>query len=684
MALRLGIDTGGTYTDAALLDAADRVVATSKALTTRHDLGQGIRCALEGLPAGELERITLVSLSTTLTTNSVVEGRGAPVCVLLAGYSPEQVRRSGLETLVGEASVVRISGGHDAGGVEHEPLDEVAASQAILAHRDRVSAFAVSGLFGVRNPDHELRLRTLVERLGGKPVACGHELASSLGAPRRAFTVALNARMVPYVEQLIASVRRTLQALGIEATLMIVKGDGTLVSAEAALRHPVGTVLSGPAASVIGACALSGVPDAIVADMGGTTTDIAVVTGGRPALSTDGARIGGWQPMVEAVQVCSVGLGGDSEVRFGAGLDAPAIGPRRVVPLSLLGRQHPEVLPLLERQLADAPSPRQTRFVLRLEHNEAVLDQLSPAERDAWERLAAGPVEMEAAVRRERSLARTLARLERLGLAIYSGFTPSDAAHVLGLSDHWCREAAVLAARLWGRQMRRLYGYGDWAEEDVEAPSRRVLDTVTATVCRALVEAGLHQDERLDIDRAQDLAPLLARLILGGPGAQGPVVQVLFAPHRPVVAVGAPAASHYPEVARRLGVGLRVPPHAAVANAVGAVMGRVSQRARVTITQPVRGVFRLYRPDGPRDFDTLAAAVAGAEALAREQATRLALEAGAERAEVTLERRDNSVDHDIDGFLFVEACITATASGPPRCPPEAGVRLDREARRHTG
>src|SRR5690606_18726451 len=126
---------------------------------------------------------------------SVVEGKGAPVCVLLAGYDAAQISSSGLIALLGPDAIVSLPGGHDAGGVALQPIDEALARDAIVRQAPRVAAFAVSAAFGVRNPAHELQLRALVESLCDKPVTCGHELASSLGAPRRALTAALNARM---------------------------------------------------------------------------------------------------------------------------------------------------------------------------------------------------------------------------------------------------------------------------------------------------------------------------------------------------------------------------------------------------------------------------------------------------------------------------------------------------------
>jgi N-methylhydantoinase A/oxoprolinase/acetone carboxylase beta subunit len=253
--IKLGIDTGGTYTDAVLVDGANRIIASAKSLTTRHDLTIGIGNALDGLARDSLQEVCLVALSTTLSTNSVVEGKGAPVGVLLPGYQDQQVRKSGLLDIFDPDLVTTVPGGHDAVGIEAVALDETQVRQAIERQMKRVSAFAVSSMFGVRNPAHEVRVRELIQELCSRPVTCGHELASGLDAPRRALTVALNARMVPIIHELIIAVQTILEAREIHAPLMMVRGNGSLITTQTALRQPVGTVLSGPAASVVGACA---------------------------------------------------------------------------------------------------------------------------------------------------------------------------------------------------------------------------------------------------------------------------------------------------------------------------------------------------------------------------------------------------------------------------------------------
>ncbi len=666
MSYQLGIDTGGTYTDSVVVDENQNILAKHKSLTTAYDLTVGIRNSISSLPDEYLERINLVALSTTLSTNSVVEGRGAPVAVLLSGYNEQQVQRSGLAEIVDRDFITLLDGGHSATGAENQPLDRELARDRILAQQDRVSAYAISSMFGTRNSAHEQVLRDLVRELAGKPVACGHELASGLGAPRRALTAALNARMILYIEELINSVERILDDLEINAPLMIVKGDGSLVNAATARMQPVTTVLSGPAASVIGACALSGKRDAIVVDIGGTTTDIAIVTDGQPELCQDGARIGDWQPMVEAIRVFSIGLGGDSEVRYRAGME---ISQRRVIPMSLLAHRFPHVLPRMERQLGGPPSPRNNRFALPLQANEVLIRQLNDVERRAWKELRNGPIELDELIEDDRPMLRALARMERMGLVIYSGFTPSDATHVLGMSNHWSTEAAIIGTQVWGRQMRYLYGYGDWQSGDAISPSRQVFDLMIRQISQKIIEAGLNQHGKLNEAQSRNLTRLLADIVLARKQDEypGSLFDLRFADRYPIIAVGGPAKDYFPEVSRKLNVDLELPKHADTANAIGAVLGAVVQIAHVTVTQPEFGVFFLFHRDKPIRFDNLDSAIERATRIARQEAHDMALSAGAVSIETRIDRDANHVRHDIDGELFVSTTVTAIASGRPDC-----------------
>jgi len=190
MSLRLGIDTGGTYTDAVLLDQSSRqVVAKAKSLTTRHDLVEGIAGSIQQVLQGKNPAdVSMVCLSTTLATNSIVEGHGARAALFLVGYRESQLKLANLSDAARDLPVIMLQGGHDAGGHEKEALDLAAASDALQKLDGTVSAIAVSSMFAVRNPAHELSLKNLIRENTGMPVSCGHELSASLDAPRRALT----------------------------------------------------------------------------------------------------------------------------------------------------------------------------------------------------------------------------------------------------------------------------------------------------------------------------------------------------------------------------------------------------------------------------------------------------------------------------------------------------------------
>jgi len=210
------------------------------------------------LRAGE-EPVELVSLSTTLATNAIVEGQGSAICLILIGYTPDMLEQAGLREALRGDPVVLLEGGHDAAGAEAAALDEAGALQAIRRHAPRVAAFAVSGYFSVRNPAHENTVRRLVREHCGLPVTCGHELTSNLHASRRALTTAFNARLIPLLGELIGSVGVMMSQRGIRAPLMVVKGDGSLIDSRLALEYPVETILSGRPPAWWGPCSSPGV-----------------------------------------------------------------------------------------------------------------------------------------------------------------------------------------------------------------------------------------------------------------------------------------------------------------------------------------------------------------------------------------------------------------------------------------
>jgi N-methylhydantoinase A/oxoprolinase/acetone carboxylase beta subunit len=228
--------------------------------------------------------------------------------------------------------------------------------------------FAVAARFATRNPAHEVAARALIRRVTGRPVTCSHELSAQLNGPKRALTAVLNARLIGMIDRLVAACERHLAAIGIDAPLMVVRGDGALISAAMVRERPIETILSGPAASIVGARWLTGESDALVSDIGGTTTDVALLRGGLPEIDPQGARVGPYRTMVEAVAMRTTGLGGDSEVHLVTeGLQGGLrLGPRRLVPVSLLAVEHGAMVhDALDRWLsADAVGEQDGRFVI--------------------------------------------------------------------------------------------------------------------------------------------------------------------------------------------------------------------------------------------------------------------------------------------------------------------------------
>jgi N-methylhydantoinase A/oxoprolinase/acetone carboxylase beta subunit len=661
----IGVDTGGTYTDAVALDAQRRVVASAKALTTHWDLSLGlagaIRAVLGKLPEdARREHIALVSVSTTLATNAVIEKRFSQICTLLIGFDAQMVERSGIKR-AGGGVVVRVPGGHDATGEEAEPLDEAAIDAAVREFGAQVEAFAVAAMFSVRNPAHEQRARERIRAICAKPVTCSHELSSQLDAPKRALTAALNARLTPQIAHLLDALGRVLEREGICAPVMVVKGDGTLMKAEVALEYPVETVLSGPAASVVGAGFLSGLEDFAVADMGGTTTDVAIVVGGRPVVRAEGAVIGGWRTMVEAIDVHTCGLGGDSEVYFDRE-QRLSIGPRKAMPLSLLAEQFPAVLSDL-RQLAreERPPIYAAQFALRNAGRDpgAHLDRL---ERRVWDALAALP-------RRLGEVARTgqgveaLRRLVDRGLATLAGFTPSDAMHVLGRQQGWSVEAARLGAAILATEERN--ASGRQARDTPEIFCERTYQHVVREAARALLESALARDPGVEAKNGRwgPLGVLIEDAVTGR--SFSALIDARLRLATPLIAIGAPVTAYYPEVARRLGAQLLVPEHAAVCNAVGAVAGVVSETCDVLVNQPTFKVFRVHDPAGSRDYPEAHEAIEDAKRVSRELALAAARRAGASDPHVetsVMERRAHA--GSVDDYL-AEATVRSRATGRP-------------------
>ncbi|MBL8577957.1 MAG: hydantoinase/oxoprolinase family protein [Mesorhizobium sp.] len=665
--LFLGIDTGGTYTDAVLwaeggAGQPGRVVAKAKSLTTRHDLAVGISGAVDRVleeAAIDPGAIKLASMSTTLATNALVEGQGGRAALIMIGFSEADLDRDGLRTALGSDPVIFCPGGHDVHG-RAAGLDLSALEAALPDLGRSVSGFAVCAYFATRNPAHEIAARDTIRAATGLPVTASHELSSKLGGPRRALTTLLNARLISMIDRLVAATEGFLAARNIACPLMVVRGDGALVSAAFARQRPIETILSGPAASLVGARHMTGLDNAMVSDIGGTTTDVAVLDRGRPRLDPEGATVGGFRTMVEAVAMRTFGLGGDSEVQLEAGALDPKIllGPRRLLPLSLAALAHGDgIAAELERQLR-APNPGRLdgRFAVRTGVPEQLAAGLTAPEAKLYEAIGPVPLALDGLLSTTAQLA-TLNRLVARGLVHVAGFTPSDAAHVLGRQSNWDAAAAKLGADLIAR---RRDGRGQPVAASGEIFSERVLAALTRQSAEVILETAFTED---GLDGAATVAHALVQRAVD---ANHGIARLTVALDRPVIGLGASAGLHYAGLPPLVGNACEVPSDADVANALGAVVGQVRVSADATVSQPSEGVFRLsVGDDAPRDFGFEEQAISEAEARIRGIAAERALAAGTDTAEIDMERDIQATT--VEGRrMFIEARLVATASGRPR------------------
>ena len=659
MTTLLGIDTGGTYTDAVLYDpdaAAPGIAARAKCLTTHDNLAEGIAASIAAVGAGVDPRaIGLVSISTTLATNALVENKGGDICLILIGFDPDALNRAGLDQALQGNPCVLIDGGHGPGGARQAPLDLGALKTAIDEHAAKVEAFAVVAHFGTRDPVDEIAAKALIREHSGLPVTCGHELTAELGGPKRALTAVLNARLIGLIEELIAAVQATMVQMGIDAPLMIVRGDGSLVSAAFAQERPIETILSGPAASLVGAAHLTDIQDAVVSDIGGTTTDIAVLSGGRPMISPQGAAVGGHRTLVEAVAMTTCGLGGDSQIAVDETAMTPRliVGPRRVVPLARLAAGAPQICDDLDRQLAQSrPGPLDGKFLLRTarpapndgmrDHDRRLLDDLGPAPAAADQAL------------RSRLDQSALDRLVARGLVQIASATPTDAAHVLGHHQAWDKEAARLGVTLLAR--RRLASGNVFAETPEQA-AQLMLDALVRRSAEEIFRAVLIHD---GLPASAAASPLVDAAFDGHQGA----AKLRVGLDIPLVGLGASAPLVYPDIAAKLRTEPVLTPYADVANAVGAVAGHIRLSCQAVLTQPSEGLIRVHLPDGTRDFSGLEAARRAADDALSSHAMNLALTAGAEAPELhrAWEQKSATVEAR---QMFIEGTLTITATGRP-------------------
>ncbi len=576
MQYSLGIDAGGTYTDAVIIRDSDRkVIDSNKALTTYPDLLTGIENAIDGLEGKYLPDVKLISVSTTLATNTILEKTGYPVALILVGQHTLPANPP-----IDEYTVVR--GGHNVTGLEDDILDIEAVREYALKVKDRVSAFAVSSYFSVRNPEHELKVKELLTELTGLPIVCGHELSQDLGAYDRGVTAYLNAQLLPIADQFIHAILTDIQKRGIDAKLMMLKCDGSIIGIHEAMEKPIESIFSGPAASLMGASFLSKNDTCAVIDVGGTSTDVSLNQNGMPELVDTGAVVGGWQTKVKALRMETSAMGGDSHVWVKN--RNVNIGPRRVIPLCLAAIKYPGFMEQLRSgrtpskvHLAENVQP--TKFFVKT-GKEGV--NLSAFEKELLDTIGTEPVSLNDIFWKmgKHISADHIDLLIQKRLVQAIGFTPTDVLHVLGEYTRWNSEASLTGAKILARLT-------PMDEKELCMHIKKEVAINMAVNLMSFIYKGIDRTEIEKMIRGEFLSQ--------------------FRLNVPVVLLGGPVNSYVEELNRLLVADIIVPEHAEVGNAVGALVGKGVKSIEILVKSFYKKTERtilVFSPVERKEFTT--------------------------------------------------------------------------------
>jgi len=306
----LGIDVGGTHTDAAVIDSSG-VVSTFKAKTDKKNLLNSINEALYGVTSAiDRTKITNINLSTTLSTNAIIEDRIEKTGLFISagpGINPQSYA-------IGDCTFI-IDGSIDHRGNIVKSLNQEEIGKGIDECRKKgVKVFAAVSKFSTRNKEQEVEMTGLIND-DSDFISMGHSLSGQLSFPRRVATAYYNSAVWRIYNDFTNSVEQSLADLGIKAPVNILKADGGTIPLNMSRQFPVESILSGPSASIMGIISLCDITeDSVILDIGGTTTDIAIFASGAPLIESSGVKLGGIPTLVRALQNKSIGIGGDSEI----------------------------------------------------------------------------------------------------------------------------------------------------------------------------------------------------------------------------------------------------------------------------------------------------------------------------------------------------------------------------------
>jgi N-methylhydantoinase A/oxoprolinase/acetone carboxylase beta subunit len=580
-----------------------------------------------------------VGLSTTLATNSLLQGKGGEVGLIGIGWKPEP------DWTLGCKRSRFIKGGYDSIGRASEAMDEDELNSAIDEVREGVDAIVVSGLFSVCNGMQEMQARDAVLRRTGLPVIMGQSLTMDLGIYERSVTAILNAKLLPIIDDFLSSMERSIASRNINARIFVFKGDGGLMSLETARERPVEMVLSGPAASLMGGKVLAKVDNCIVVDMGGTSTDIATLDDGFPRLNNEGATVGKWRTRVKGIDIWTCGLGGDSIIRVD-NHSTVTIGPERVVPLAIASKKYPGLVDkIVKENELNLYLPNTAKFHAGLTDKERQALTFVTANApctlyDAMKGCPEIPV-----------VEYVLDALRSRALVIRTGLTPTDLLHATG--KYVIGDARASNA-----------GIAQMAEKMFLSPDElvpRLVELVVTRVGEEIIKKGL-VDAGGDLPEGKGFEMLL-RASAGHDGLGG--IRIKATPDRPIVGIGAPATEFIAPLEQRMGCVVIIPEGHEVGNAVGAVCSLVTES--VTVQVYLRDdKYMVFSPlSSPVQYSHLGEAVqsarSSAEHYVRERITGPSVEDVKVRVETFEKRFSDGYGQESRFINWVDVKATATA-----------------------
>ncbi|MFZ7120004.1 MAG: hydantoinase/oxoprolinase N-terminal domain-containing protein [Eubacteriaceae bacterium] len=656
MKIGVGIDTGGTYTDAVVYDfEKKKILCSAKDLTTKDDLSIGISNALDRLQEGMLQKAEIVCLSTTLATNACVEEKGGRGKLIFIGGDKDVVSRTGKVYGLPELGEIYFLDGkiNYTGEIEKEPNWD----DFLLDCKDWMKdadAIAVVQQLGIRNSETERRAKELIIKEYGKKTICGYELFNDLNYVKRGASTLLNARLIPVIDDFLKAIKISLDKRNINAPVVIVRSDGSLMSEKFTTVRPVETLLCGPAASVMGGVELTKEKNCMIIDMGGTTTDMAIVKEGLPVKTKDGVKVGKWQTFVKSVYIDTFGLGGDSRISTNK-KGSLILETSRVIPLSIATDKCPNMLKKLKKLVWKGDiSKEHTHEFFSLVKDISNNGNYSVEERNFCKALKDGPLIYSECVDiiNKRVYSMFFDRLEEEGIIIRCGLTPTDLMHVKGDFNKFNSEAANLGAEYVSLCM------GVTKEKLCDMVYDKVKETLYYNIVRMLLEDKYNAYKKNGID--DDLKKMICEgWSVSNNDVSGGFLKLNFNIPATLVGVGAPIHIFLPDVAKALNTKYIIPDNASVANALGAVVGNISVTCDIDVKPHISKGYVVFGKTDNRHVDTIEDAIEIAKEEAKFSAKEEAIRRGAS-GDITV-----SVFEDLDTpkDLFMSRKVSATAIG---------------------